>query len=43
VVDAAGAFDIRVTNAAAPGTGAVMALKSSKGTIVSPVGYTTRR
>jgi hypothetical protein len=42
-VDATGAFDIRVTNAAAPGTGAVMALKSSKGTTVSPVGYTTRR
>jgi hypothetical protein len=42
-VDATGAFDIRVTNAAAPGTGAVMALKSSKGTTVSPVGFTTRR
>ncbi|UEM25270.1 Ig-like domain-containing protein (plasmid) [Skermanella mucosa] len=42
-VDATGAFDIRVTNAAAPGAGAVMALKSSKGTTVSPVGYTTRR
>ncbi len=42
-VDATGAFDIRVTNSAAPAAGAVMALKSSKGTAVSPVGYTTRR
>ena len=42
-VDATGAFDIRITNAAAPGAGAVMAVKSSKGTTVSPVGFTTRR
>lgn len=43
VVDAAGAFDIRVTNAAAPASGAVLSLKSSKGTTVPTVGYTTRR
>jgi hypothetical protein len=42
-VDAIGDWDIRTTNSPAPAAGAVMTIKSSKGTTVTPVPYTTRR